>query len=81
MIFLFIGSFILAEGMFVHRLDRRMAFSALASPWIGSSALRLVVVYATVAAVLSAWMSNTATTAMLFPLGMAVLSELGRGRS
>jgi sodium-dependent dicarboxylate transporter 2/3/5 len=80
-IFLFIGSFILAEGMFVHRLDRRMAFSALASPWIGSSALRLLVVYATVAAVLSAWMSNTATTAMLFPLGMAVLAELGRGRS
>jgi sodium-dependent dicarboxylate transporter 2/3/5 len=27
------------------------------------------------------WMSNTATTAMLFPLGLAVLSELGRGRS
>ncbi len=79
-IFLFIGSFILAEAMFVHRLDRRMAFTALASPWIGASAFRLVLVYATVAAVLSAWMSNTATTAMLFPLGMAVLVELGRGR-
>jgi sodium-dependent dicarboxylate transporter 2/3/5 len=80
-IFLFIGSFILAEAMFVHRLDRRLAFSALSSPWIGTSALRLLLVYATVAAVLSAWMSNTATTAMLFPLGMAVLVELGRGRA
>ncbi len=80
-IFLFIGSFMLAEAMFVHRLDRRMAYSALASPWIGTSALRLLVVYASVAAVLSAWMSNTATTAMLFPLGVAVLTELGRGRS
>ena len=28
-IFLFIGSFILAEGMIVHRLDRRLAFTAL----------------------------------------------------
>jgi sodium-dependent dicarboxylate transporter 2/3/5 len=80
-IFLFIGSFILAEAMFVHRLDRRMAFSALASPWIVSSAFRLLVVYAALGAGLSAWMSNTATTAMLFPLGMAVLAELGRGRS
>lgn len=80
-IFLFIGSFMLAEAMFVHRLDRRMAFTALASPWIGSSAFRLVLIYAGVAAILSAWMSNTATTAMLFPLGMAVLVELGRGRT
>ncbi len=80
-IFLFIGSFILAEAMFVHRLDRRLAFSALASPWIGASAFRLLVVYAGVAAGLSMWMSNTATTAMLFPLGLAVLTELGRGRS
>lgn len=79
-IFLFIGSFILAQAMFVHRLDRRMAFSALASPWIGSSAWRLVLVYAGVSAGLSMWMSNTATTAMFFPLGMAVLAELGRGR-
>jgi sodium-dependent dicarboxylate transporter 2/3/5 len=27
------------------------------------------------------WMSNTATTAMMFPLGLAVLAEIGRGRS
>ena len=79
-IFLFIGSFILAEAMFVHRLDRRMAYSALASAWVGRSALRLVMVYASASPVcISMWMSNTATTAMLFPLGLAVLAELGRG--
>lgn len=79
-IFLFIGSFILAEAMFVHRLDRRLAFTALASPWIGKSGLRLMVVYASVTCVISMWMSNTATTAMMFPLGLAVLAEIGRGR-
>jgi sodium-dependent dicarboxylate transporter 2/3/5 len=79
-IFLFIGSFILAEAMFVHRLDRRLAFSALASKRVGASGFRLVVVYAGVTCVLSMWMSNTATTAMMFPLGLAVLSELGRER-
>ena len=57
-----------------------MAFSALASAWVGRSGFRLVIVYAGVACVLSMWMSNTATTAMLFPLGLAVLAELGRGR-
>jgi sodium-dependent dicarboxylate transporter 2/3/5 len=79
-IFLFIGSFMLAEAMFVHKLDRRLAFTALASAWVGQSGLRLVVTYAAVAAFISMWMSNTATTAMLFPLGLAVLTELGRGR-
>src|SRR5688500_3558738 len=78
-IFLFIGSFILAEGMVVHRLDRRLAFTALASAWVGSSGLRLVVAYAGVTCFLSMWMSNTATTAMMFPLGLAGLSEPGGG--
>src|SRR5688572_27916788 len=70
-IFLFIGSFILAEGMIAHRLARRLAFTALASAWVGSSGLRLVVDYAGVTSFLSMWMSNTATTAMMFPLGVA----------
>lgn len=79
-IFLFIGSFILAEAMFTHGLARRMAYTAIASPWVGASALRLAVAYCAVGAGLSMWMSNTATTAMLFPLGLAVLTELGRDR-
>jgi sodium-dependent dicarboxylate transporter 2/3/5 len=79
-IFLFIGSFMLAQAMFVHGLDRRIAFTALTSRWVGRSGVRLAIVYAGVACVLSMWMSNTATTAMLFPLGLAVIAELGRAR-
>jgi sodium-dependent dicarboxylate transporter 2/3/5 len=79
-IFLFIGSFILAEAMFVHGLARRLAYTAIASRWVGASAWRLGVAYGGVGCVLSMWMSNTATAAMLFPLGLAVLAELGRER-
>ena len=44
-IFLFIGSFILAEAMFVHGLDRRIAFTALASRMVhGHGAGRIIVV-------------------------------------
>jgi solute carrier family 13 (sodium-dependent dicarboxylate transporter), member 2/3/5 len=77
-IFLFIGSFILAEAMFVHGVDRRIAFTALSSPLVGSSAIRVIVVYAAVATVLSMWISNTATTAMMFPIGLSIVNHLMR---
>ena len=80
-IFLFIGSFILAEAMFVHGLDRRIAFSALASRWVGTSGARILVVYGGVGTVTSMWMSNTATTAMMFPIGVSILAQLRRGVS
>ena len=50
-IFLFIGSFMLAEAMFVHGLDRRIAFTALASRWVGTSGARILVVYGLVGTV------------------------------
>ena len=37
-IFLFIGSFILAEAMFVHGVDRRIAYTALSWKFVGQSA-------------------------------------------
>jgi solute carrier family 13 (sodium-dependent dicarboxylate transporter), member 2/3/5 len=77
-IFLFIGSFILAEAMFVHGVDRRIAFTALSSRFVGSSAVRVLVVYAAVATAVSMWISNTATTAMMFPIGLSIVNHLMR---
>ena len=77
-IFLFIGSFILAEAMFVHGVDRRIAFTALSARFVGSSATRILVVYAAVATTLSMWISNTATTAMMFPIGLSIVNHLVR---
>ena len=77
-VFVFIGGFILAEAMFVHGVDRRIAYTALSWRFVGSSPGRLLVVYGTVAATLSMWMSNTATTAMLFPIGVSIMAHLAR---
>jgi sodium-dependent dicarboxylate transporter 2/3/5 len=76
-IFLFIGSFVLAEAMFVHGLDRRIAFTTLSSRLVGSSAVRMLVAYGGVATLVSMWISNTATTAMLFPIGLSIVGHVG----
>ncbi len=79
-IFLFIGSFMLAEAMFVHGLDRRIAYGALSSRIVGGSAFRIFVAYGAVSAGISMWMSNTATTAMMFPIGLSIVGHLTAGR-
>jgi sodium-dependent dicarboxylate transporter 2/3/5 len=77
-IFLFIGGFMLAQAMFVHGVDRRIAYGALAMRGVGSSAFRILLVYGAVCTALSMWISNTATTAMMFPIGLSILAHLSR---
>jgi sodium-dependent dicarboxylate transporter 2/3/5 len=77
-IYLFLGSFVLAAAMSRHGLDRRLAFRILASPLVGSSTHRLVAAFAVLATGLSMWLSNTATTAMLYPIALGVLAALSR---
>jgi sodium-dependent dicarboxylate transporter 2/3/5 len=80
LIFLFIGSFILARAIFLHGLDRRVAFAVLTLPWIEGRPARVLLAFGAVTATLSAWMSNTATTAMMFGIGMSILGVMrGRG--
>ncbi len=66
----------LAEAMFVHGVDRRIAFTALSWRVVGSSAPRLLITYGAVTTGISMWMSNTATTAMLFPIGLSIVAHL-----
>jgi sodium-dependent dicarboxylate transporter 2/3/5 len=79
-IFLFIGSFMLAEAMFVHGLDRRIAFSALSSRLVGGSPVRVLIAFGGVTAAISMWISNTATTAMMFPIGLSIVAHMTQGR-
>ncbi len=77
-IFLFLGSFILAQAMFEHGLNRRIAFRILSWPAVGESPARLLAAFGGVTAFISMWISNTATTAMMFPIAVSMLSEMAR---
>lgn len=74
LIFLFIGTFMLAQAIFFHGLDRRFAFAILGLRGVGEHPGRVLVAYASVSCAISMWISNTATTAMMFPIGVSLLS-------
>jgi sodium-dependent dicarboxylate transporter 2/3/5 len=73
-IFLFLGGFLIAQAMIKWGLDKRIALAVL-SLGRGSSD-RLILYFMAVTALLSAFISNTATTAMMLPIGMAVLLNI-----
>lgn len=75
-VFVFIGSFILARAMTVHGLDRRIALGLLSVRWIGSHPATMLGGLGLVTALLSMFVSNTATTAMMLPIGLGVLGAM-----
>jgi sodium-dependent dicarboxylate transporter 2/3/5 len=75
-IFLFLGSFLIAAAMRQHGLDRRIALFVLTRRWVGEHPGRILFAFGGIAAFLSMWMSNTATTAMMLPIGLGVLGTL-----
>lgn len=75
-IFLMIGSFIIANSMFIHGLDKRFAYKILSLKIIGDSSSRILFAFGLITCILSMWLSNTATTAMMFPITISVLKAL-----
>lgn len=73
-IFLFFGGFALATALHAQRLDRKIAFwlMSMAGSHLGLAAMLLFAV----TAVLSMWISNTATAAMMLPLALGIMSHL-----
>jgi sodium-dependent dicarboxylate transporter 2/3/5 len=76
-IFLFIGSFILAEAMRATGLDRRFALAVLRWRWATRTPARVMAAVGAVTCAISLWVSNTATTAMMLPVGLGILRGLG----
>jgi sodium-dependent dicarboxylate transporter 2/3/5 len=76
LMFLFIGAFILARGIFLHGLDRRVAYAVLSLPWVGARPSRILLAFGAVTAFISWWISNTATTAMMFGIGLSILAAM-----
>ena len=84
LVFLFIGTFMLAQAIFFHGLDRRFAFAILGLRGVGEHPGRVLAAYAGATCAISMWISNTATVAMMFPIGLSLLGVLeqhvGRAR-
>ena len=73
LVYLFLGGFMLAQSMQRWNLHRRIALTIVRR--IGTSPSRIVLGFMCAAGFLSMWVSNTATTAMMMPIGLAVIQQ------
>jgi solute carrier family 13 (sodium-dependent dicarboxylate transporter), member 2/3/5 len=72
--FLFLGGMMIAASMQQWGLHRRIALGIIAV--IGSSPRRIVLGFMLGTGFISMWISNTATTMMMFPIAMALVLKL-----
>ena len=73
-IYLFFGGFALAAALHVQKLDRKIALKILSLS--GGKLSTAVLLIFGVTAFLSMWISNTATTAMMLPLALGILTQV-----
>ena len=81
-VFLFLGGFLLALAMEKCNLHRRIALTIV--KLTGTNANGIVLGFMVATALLSMWISNTATTIMMLPIALSViglLKESGEGQS
>ena len=76
MIFLFMGGFLLAKGMMVNGLDKRLAYGIMSMKWVGDSPRRIFLAIGLACMLCSGWISNTATAAMMFPISLGLLEAI-----
>ncbi len=77
MIFLFMGGFLIALAMQQWRLDRRIALLTLRIA--GTRPSHMVAGFMVTTAALSAFVSNTATAAMMVPIALSVIQVVRHG--
>jgi len=75
-IYLFFGGFLIAAAMQKWHLDRRITLWLLTRGRLAQSPSLILLAMMTVTAFLSMWISNTACTAMMLPLGLGVLRSM-----
>lgn len=73
-IFLFVGGFLVALAMRKWKLHRRIALKILMI--FGSNPSNILLGFILASAFLSMWISNTATTMMMVPIGLSIVYKL-----
>ncbi len=72
-IFLYMGGFIIAIAIEKWNLHKRIALNIIYL--VGSNIKRIILGFMLATAFLSMWISNTATSVMMLPIGLAVINE------
>lgn len=73
-IFLYMGGFIIAIAIEKWNLHRRIALNTI--NLIGTNVSSMILGFMIATAFLSMWISNTATSVMMLPIGMAIVAQL-----
>ena len=73
-VFLYLGGFILALSIEKWNLHKRIALMII--KLIGTNLVKIILGFMVATAFLSMWISNTATSVMMLPIGMAIITEM-----
>ncbi|MBR9914031.1 MAG: DASS family sodium-coupled anion symporter [Algicola sp.] len=73
-VFLYLGGFIIAIAIEKWNLHRRIALNIINI--IGSDVKKIILGFMLATAFLSMWISNTATSVMMLPIGIAIIKQL-----